>query len=413
MRLELEQLPRGELEFPPQLNEMIQLVAEAGQMADANVVLKGGAVRDLVWNFYHGTAFVPNDLDFFVDRNLIKLHGELLKKGAQLVERRTRKGTPVFKYKLPLTDPDFEIEVGYLIDKAENYDKQRLWNGILKGDAECTDLMVNSLSVKIVPNHSRWSLSEVQDPLGAIVDIQQKEIRLAAPTALFRTPDSILRTIRIAYQLGARLPYETLAALYSARNQIARVPFHLLQCEARKIIDMPNYKDIVETLSSTGIIDALFPGRTINALDLFSYWFTNPQFTVIIMKPDGIQKGLSAEVINGLESKKLVLAARKTITLSSKQVVQLYPDIRNKWLIPKMIDYLTSGDCEALLFLGGEAIKKGREVVGSTALQTRQASGIRGKYADDFLRNVAHAPDSKEELKRTVTVVWPELPLPK
>lgn len=392
------------------LNQVIEVVAGVGERLNIRVVLKGGAVREAVWNLYHGTRFLPRDIDFFVDSKIHLFHRELIKKGMQTVERYTRRGTPVFKYKASFA-PQLDIEIGYLITETRDYHKGRRWPEILTADAYYTDLRVNSLSLNIQPGKHAWSLEEINDPLGGIEDIARKELQLTVPHALSRSPHSIFRIVRIASQLQAQIAQGTLEQMRKDVLCIRRIPTALLWEEANKIIQLENDGKAISMLEEIGAIDVLFPGRTAPAQEIFEKWFTGEEFTVVMLKPDGVEKQLTKEIITGLNEQGLVLAVSLRKILSDQEILQIYPDIKNSWLIPRVIKHLTSGPCEILLFLGEGAIFKARRFIGTTALGGREPSGIRGKYAEDFIKNVAHAPEDIKELKTAVRIMLPSLPV--
>ena len=197
------------------------------------------------------------------------------------------------------------------------------------------------------------------------------------------------------------------------RNLVPEVPFKLVFKEANQIVKLGMDNLSREVLHGTGITDALFPGRILEAGDLFTEWFKTevPDFTIVMMKPDGFEKQIQMEIIKGLGELGLSLVARKIMRLQDTDVNLIYPNIRNEWLIPKIHEHLTSGPCEAMIFLGNNSVQIARQFSGATALGERPASGIRGKYSDDFIKNIAHSPDSQEELSRTAKVLFPSLPV--
>lgn len=106
----------------PSMQRSLSFVAESTDRLGINAILKGGVVRDLVWNHIHGTNFKPKDLDIFVHGGIHILHGDLLKKGVVFVDRKSRKGSVVFKYQLPGL-ADIDIEIGSMIAKSLSYER--------------------------------------------------------------------------------------------------------------------------------------------------------------------------------------------------------------------------------------------------------------------------------------------------
>ncbi|MCL4390175.1 MAG: hypothetical protein M1484_03355 [Patescibacteria group bacterium] len=397
--------------FDSDIQKTSDFVAIAAETSGTIAILKGGAVRDQLWNYYHGTDFRPKDLDFFVVSNIHLVHRQLQDKGFNLVERRKRKGTPVFKYKSPLSGTDFEL--GTLIGRPKKYSQRDSLQDLLYIDAESTDLTIDALSLTLRPSKYSWDESEVNDPIGAMRDIKNGEIKTPHPATFFRAPDAMLKAVRLASQLDATLPIETLARLSEACSLVPKVPFKLIYKEAHRIVEFGGTDISQEVLHGTGIVDALFPGRTLDAADLFKQWFITdaPDYTIVMLKPDGVEKQLQIEVIKGLQELGLTLAARKRLKLEVPDIDKIYTNVRNEWLIPKIQAHLTSGESEAMIFLGDGSIQIARKFIGATALGERQAGGLRGKYSNDFIKNIAHSPDSQEELNRTAKVLFPTLPI--
>lgn len=412
-KYEFEGGSKRELVFTdPKLKQALGFVAESVNRLGLKAILKGGAVRDIVWNYVHGTNFKPKDLDIFVFGNIHLLHGDLLRKGAIVVNRKPRKGSPVFQYNLPGLS-GVEMEVGSMIAKPLSHDDRAHYSEMLYLDALNSDLRVNSMSLPILGDKAIWKMSELNDPLDGRRDIRKKSLRVSNENDVFQA-ERILSSVRLSMQFGADLPDHTLTKLAHSSNKISRVPYHRIKPEAEKIVKSQKYNQAAEILHGLGVIDTLFPGRVMDAKELFKRWFEGdtPDFTVIMLKPDGLEKQLQVRMIKEMEEMGLDLAARRRLVLTPAKVSEIYPDIRDEWLIPRIVSHLTSGQCETLLLLGQNALLKAREYIGQTALGDRQPTGIRSSFADDFIRNIAHSPDSVIELERTVKVLFPELALP-
>jgi len=413
VKRESEEENRRELVLTdPRLKQGLNFVTESVDRLGLKAILKGGAVRDMVWNYIHGTNFTPRDLDIFVFGNIHVLHGDLLQKGAVAVNRKLRKGSTVFKYKLPGLS-EVELEIGSMITKPLSYHGRAGYPEMLFLDAFSSDLRVNSMSLPVSGGRTKWDISEVHDPLDGKRDVKEKSLRVSNEDDVFQA-ERIFSSVRLSMQLDADLPDHTLAKLARSSNKIPRVPYHRIKPEAERIIRSQRYDEAAEILHGLGAIDALFPGRVMDARELFKRWFEedSPDFTVIMLKPDGVKKQLQVKMIKDMREIGLDLAARLRFVLTPAKVSEIYPDIRNEWLIPRIVSHLTSGQCEALLLLGQGALDKAREYIGQTALDDRQPMGIRAIFADDFIRNVAHSPDSAKELERTAKALFPELALP-
>ncbi|KKT97077.1 MAG: Nucleoside diphosphate kinase [Microgenomates group bacterium GW2011_GWB1_45_17] len=413
MKCELEGGSERELALTGlKLEQALGFVAESVDRLGLKAILKGGAVRDMVWNHVNGTEFKPKDLDIFVFGNIHLLHGDLQKKGAITIDRKPRKGSAVFKYRLPEL-PEVEVEVGSMIAEPLSYDGRASYSEMLRLDAFSSDLRVNSMSLPISGGKTKWNIGEVNDPLDGKRDVKERSLRVSNEDDVFPA-DRILSAVRLSVQLDADLPDSTLAKLARSSNKISGVPYHRIRPDAEKIVKSQKYDQAAEILHGLGVIDSLFQGRIMAAGELFKRWFggDTPDFTVIMLKPDGFEKQLQVKMIKELREMGLDLAARRRLVLTPAKVSEIYPDIRNDWLIPRIVSHLISGQCEALLLLGQGALPKAREYIGQTTLGDRQPTGIRGKFADDFIRNIAHSPDCMIDLERTTKVLFPELALP-
>ena len=116
----------------------------------------------------------------------------------------------------------------------------------------------------------------------------------------------------------------------------------------------------------------------------------------IMIKPDGIQRGLVGEVISRLEKVGLKIIAMKMIQVSMQQAEQHYAIHKGKPFYEGLLDYITSGPVVAMIVEGKESVKLTRKIVGATNPIDAEPGSIRGDYALEIGRNIIHAADSPD-----------------
>lgn len=128
--------------------------------------------------------------------------------------------------------------------------------------------------------------------------------------------------------------------------------------------------------------------------------------TLLIIKPDGVQRGLIGTILNRLESKGLKLVGLKLILLSQEQAEELYNPHVGKEFYEPLIRFMTSGPIIVSAWEGREAIQIIRTMVGATRYTEAQPGSIRGDFSMDTRQNLVHASDSPENAARELAVVF-------
>lgn len=123
------------------------------------------------------------------------------------------------------------------------------------------------------------------------------------------------------------------------------------------------------------------------------------QRTLIIIKPDGLAKGLVGQVLHSLKMHSLVVIDSATALLTRQWVEELYGFERNEVYFTEVVEWVSSA---AVLFLkveGPDAIAKVKwQIIG------RYPNGIRGQYSENWIKNVAHVPDSEDSAERELNL---------
>ena len=118
--------------------------------------------------------------------------------------------------------------------------------------------------------------------------------------------------------------------------------------------------------------------------------------TLIIAKPDAVQRGLVGEIIARLERKGLKLIGLKMIALDDKLLSQHYAEHLEKPFYADLEKFMSSSPVVVMAWEGYECVNSVRLLVGATNPRTADAGTIRGDFAIGSGRNLIHASDSKE-----------------
>lgn len=120
------------------------------------------------------------------------------------------------------------------------------------------------------------------------------------------------------------------------------------------------------------------------------------QRTLVLVKPDGVQRGLIGQVITRLENRGLRLVAAKFMRISRELAETHYAIHKGKPFYNGLIDYITSAPVMAMVWEGPEAVAAVRQTMGSTRPREAAPGTIRHDFALDVGRNLTHASDSPE-----------------
>ncbi len=122
----------------------------------------------------------------------------------------------------------------------------------------------------------------------------------------------------------------------------------------------------------------------------------NIQRTLVIIKPDGVQRALTGKIMARFEERGLKVIALKLEQVERALAEQHYAVHRGKFFYEGLVDYIISSPVVVMVLEGHEAIGAVRKMVGATRPWESEAGTIRGDYALMGLRNLIHASDSPE-----------------
>ena len=133
------------------------------------------------------------------------------------------------------------------------------------------------------------------------------------------------------------------------------------------------------------------------------------QRTLVLVKPDGIRRGLAGEVISRLERKGLTLVAMELRTLDRETAEQHYGEHRERPFFGELVEFITGGPLVALVVEGPNAVAGTRRLMGVTNPVESTPGSIRGDYALEIGQNLVHGSDSPESAKREIGIFFPAL----
>ena len=126
--------------------------------------------------------------------------------------------------------------------------------------------------------------------------------------------------------------------------------------------------------------------------------------TVVLLKPDCIEKNLAGEVIKRFELLGLRIRGCKMMTASDDLLKEHYSHLADKPFFPEIVEFMQSTPIIALALEGENSVLTVRDNLGPTASTAAPKGSIRGDFGTDKMRNIAHASDATEsaavELKR-------------
>ncbi len=131
--------------------------------------------------------------------------------------------------------------------------------------------------------------------------------------------------------------------------------------------------------------------------------------TLVLVKPDGVRRGLAGEVIRRLEGKGLTLVAMELRTLDRATAEEHYGEHRERPFFGELVDFITGGPLVALVVEGPHAVAGTRRIMGVTNPVEASPGSLRGDYALEIGENLVHGSDSPHSAAREVALFFPSL----
>ncbi|CAN5324227.1 nucleoside-diphosphate kinase [soil metagenome] len=129
--------------------------------------------------------------------------------------------------------------------------------------------------------------------------------------------------------------------------------------------------------------------------------------TLILIKPDGVRRGLIGEVVRRIERKGLSIDRMELRTLDSATAEEHYGEHRERPFFGELVDFITGGPLVAMVVSGSDAIKAMRQLAGATNPIEADAGSIRGEFATIIGENIIHGSDSPDSAAREIKLFFP------
>jgi nucleoside-diphosphate kinase len=131
--------------------------------------------------------------------------------------------------------------------------------------------------------------------------------------------------------------------------------------------------------------------------------------TLILVKPDAFERGLTGEIVARFERKGLRIVAMKHMTVERDLAERHYAEHREKPFFGDLVEFITGGPLVAMVLEGHEAVRAARQVIGATNPLDAAPGSIRGDFGLEVQTNLVHGSDSPESADRESAIFFPEL----
>jgi len=130
--------------------------------------------------------------------------------------------------------------------------------------------------------------------------------------------------------------------------------------------------------------------------------------TFIMIKPDGVQRGLTGEIIKRLEQKGFNLIGLKMMSVSRELAEKHYDVHRDKSFFGNLVEFIVSSPVVAMVWEGEGIITSARKIIGATNPLSAEPGTIRGDYGISIGRNLIHGSDAVETAQQEITLWFEE-----
>ncbi len=130
--------------------------------------------------------------------------------------------------------------------------------------------------------------------------------------------------------------------------------------------------------------------------------------SLVLIKPDAMQRGLAGTIITRLEGQGLKMVAIKMLHLDKTLAQELYSVHKDKPFYDDLVNYISSAPIIAIVFEGEKTVEVIRKTMGATDPARAEAGTIRGDFGLDIGRNSVHGSDSVETAKKEIKLFFSE-----
>lgn len=128
--------------------------------------------------------------------------------------------------------------------------------------------------------------------------------------------------------------------------------------------------------------------------------------SLVLIKPDAMQRGLAGTIISRLEKRGLRIVAMKMLQMDKALAQRHYAVHQGKAFFNDLVDFITSGPIIAAVFEGEKAIEAIRQAMGATDPLKASPGSIRGDFGLDIQQNLVHGSDSVENAEKEISIFF-------
>lgn len=128
--------------------------------------------------------------------------------------------------------------------------------------------------------------------------------------------------------------------------------------------------------------------------------------TFIMVKPDGVQRGLIGDVVKRFEQKGFTLVGAKLMHISNELAEEHYGEHKERPFFGELVEFITSGPVFAMVWEGENVISVARNMIGATNPSEATPGSIRGDFAVTVGKNIIHGSDSLESAEREINLFF-------
>ncbi len=128
--------------------------------------------------------------------------------------------------------------------------------------------------------------------------------------------------------------------------------------------------------------------------------------TVIVVKPDGVSRGLTDTILARFENDGFRITSKKNLRFTLEQAKEFYSPHVGKDFFQELISFITSGPVVAVVIEGRNALERARQIIGTTDPASAPKGTIRGDYGSGITTNVVHASDSPESFRHEWKIIF-------
>ncbi len=128
--------------------------------------------------------------------------------------------------------------------------------------------------------------------------------------------------------------------------------------------------------------------------------------TFVMIKPDGVRKELTGEIVSRFERRGLEIADLRKVTLTREEAEELYAVHRGRDFFGALVEYVTSGPVVLMVVSGPDVVTVVRTMLGATDPKAAAPGTIRGDFAVDISENIVHGSDSPESAAREISIFF-------